>query len=129
MTTIAMVTLTQVEATLLAAITTAATPAATASVGAISPGSSNGRRCFLATTAAANSTLFPLVAGARAVQWFNESRAPVINTRDRQRQAAVPSHSSLIICASGVGGFDCAPMPWRPKTTAGVDNSAGGGRC
>ena len=51
MTTIAMVTLTQVGATLLG-ITIAATLAATASVAATSPDSTHGRRCFRATTAA-----------------------------------------------------------------------------
>ena len=51
MTTIAMVTLTQAGATLLAIII-AAILAATASVANTPPGSTHGRRCFRATTAA-----------------------------------------------------------------------------
>ena len=50
MTTIAMMRLTQADT--LAAITIAATLAATASEAATLPGSTHGRRCFRATTAA-----------------------------------------------------------------------------
>ena len=66
MTTIAMVPLTQGGATLLAAITMAATLAATASVAATSPDSSDGRRCFHATTAAgAGEAILAAVASNR----------------------------------------------------------------
>ena len=52
MTTTAMVRLTRVEATLLAAFTMADTLAAIASLAATSPDSTDGRRCFRAITAA-----------------------------------------------------------------------------
>jgi hypothetical protein len=52
MTTIAIVTLTRLGATLLAAIIITATMVATASVAATSPDSTDSRRCFRAITAA-----------------------------------------------------------------------------
>jgi hypothetical protein len=91
MTTIAMATLTQVGATLLA-ITIAAILAPTASVAATPPDSTHGRRCFRATTAAgAGEAIFAAVdsileyAGARSYVQCASSAVAQPENADRGR--------------------------------------------